>query len=147
VITVTARDGAGNTGTDVLTVTRTDGQSPTVDLTAPTSGTVYTTTTSSISLGGTATDDIGVTAITWSSDRGGSGNASITTNMANVGGRIDLVGLVGCASAGVNNITVKAFDAAGNQSSRLLAVTLSDVVAPTVSIATPSPSTTNSTVT
>ena len=147
VITVTARDGAGNTGTDVLTVTRTDGQSPTVDLTAPTSGTVYTTTTSSISLGGTATDDIGVTAITWSSDRGGSGNASITTNMANVGGTSTWSVSSVALQPGVNNITVKAFDAAGNQTSRLLAVTLSDVVAPTVSIATPSPSTTNSTVT
>jgi hypothetical protein len=35
---------------------------------------------------------------------------------------------------GVNNITVKAFDGRSNQSSKVLAVTLADVVAPTVSI-------------
>jgi len=147
VITVTARDGAGNSGTDVLTVTRTDGQSPTVDLTVPTTGSAYTTTTSSISLGGTATDDIGVTAITWSSDRGGSGNASIMTNMASSGGATTWSISSVALQPGVNNITVNAFDAVGNQSSKVLAVTLADVVAPTVSISTPSPSTTSNTVT
>ena len=138
VITVTARDGAGNTGTDVLTVTKTDGQAPTIDLTAPTSGSAYSTASSSISLGGTASDDSGVIRITWSSDRGGSGSGSISTDMTS-GGTAAAWSVQSIAlQPGVNNLTVRAFDAAGNQSSRALVVTLSDTVAPTVSITTPS---------
>ena len=140
VITVTARDGAGNSGTDVLTVTKTDGQAPTLDLTAPTSGTAYSTTTSTVSLGGTASDDVGVTRVAWSSDRGGSGNASLATEMSYGGGAAGWSVPSVALQPGVNNITVTAFDAASHQSSRVLAVTLADAVAPTVSISTPSPS-------
>src|SRR5690606_8276847 len=82
VITVTARDAAGNTRTDVLTVTRTSGDTtaPTVTITSPTSATTYATNQSSIALQGTASDNVGVTQVTWSNSRGGSGTASGTTS-------------------------------------------------------------------
>ncbi len=59
VITVTAKDAAGNTGTDTLTVTYTppDTSSPTVTITTPTSGPTYSTSNSLLSIGGTASDN------------------------------------------------------------------------------------------
>ena len=56
VITVTARDAAGNTGTDTLTVTYTppDTTRPTVTITTPTSGSTYSTGNSQLNIGGTA---------------------------------------------------------------------------------------------
>ena len=144
-ITVTARDGAGNSATDVLTVTRTDGQAPTLNLTAPTSGSQYSSTSSSISLGGTATDDVGVIRVTWASDRGGSGTATITTGMGNNGTDLSWATSAITLQPGLNTFTVTAFDAANNQYSKTLAVTLTDTAAPTVAITTPTASGTHST--
>lgn len=126
VITVTAVDAAGNTGTDALTVTYTspDTTQPTVAITSPTSSGSYTTTSSSLSLGGTAADNVGVTQIRWASDRGTSGIASGTTSWSVTG--ISLV-------SGANVITVTAADAAGNQTTATVTVNYS---APT---ATPPP--------
>ncbi len=59
VITVTARDAAGNTSTDTLTVTRTSSDTtlPVVTITAPTSATTFSTTAATVTLGGTASDE------------------------------------------------------------------------------------------
>ena len=54
--------------------------SPTVMITSPTSESTYTTTSDNLNLGGTASDDVGVTGMTWSNNRGGSGTASGTTS-------------------------------------------------------------------
>jgi hypothetical protein len=77
VITVTARDAAGNTATDVLTVTR-DTANPSVTITSPTTQATLLTSAALI-LGGTASDDGGVAQVSWATDRGFAGQASGTT--------------------------------------------------------------------
>ena len=117
-----------------------DATAPSLAITAPTGSATYATSTTPLSLGGTAADDTGVTQVSWSNDRGGSGTASGTTNWT-------VSGIV--LAAGANVLTVTARDAAGNSSSDTLTVTYSvptaDTAAPTVSIATPTSATTFST--
>ena len=81
-LTVTARDAAGNTSTDTLTVTYTppDTTLPTVTITTPTSAATHTASATPLSLGGTASDNVAVTQVSWSNDRGGSGTATGTTS-------------------------------------------------------------------
>jgi hypothetical protein len=135
VLTVRARDAAGNQGTDVLTVTHDfgDTSAPTVSILGPTEGSTYTTTSSVVTLGGNAFDNLGITAVTWTNDRGGSGFSSGTTNWS-----IPSVALQG----GTNVITVTAQDAANNRGTDVLTVTYNapapaDTTAPSISIATP----------
>ncbi len=121
VITVTARDGAGNTGTDTLTVTytppapppTTDTTPPTATITGPTSNPTYSATTTPLSISGSASDTVGVTQVTWSNDRGGSGTCTGTTSWS--ASSITL-------ASGQNVITVTARDAAGNTGSKTLTV-------------------------
>jgi len=138
VLTVTARDAAGNTATDVLTVTYapTDTTAPTVVITTPTTGTTHTATTTPLTVGGTADDAVGVTQVTWSNDRGGSGVAAGTTTWSAVGVALQ---------PGANVVTVTARDAAGNTATDVLTVTYSpaDTTAPTVVITTPTTGTTH----
>jgi len=125
VITVVARDAAGNTGNDVLSVTYTapvDTTLPTVSFATPTTGTSYTSPNAAISMAGASADNVGVTQVTWTNDRGGSGTATGTTSW-NVGS----IALQG----GTNMITVKARDAAGNVGSKVLTVTYTPPVAAT----------------
>jgi predicted xylose isomerase-like sugar epimerase len=132
VITVTAQDAAGNKGTDVLTVTYSapDTSAPAVIIMTPTVSTSYAVSLSSLSMGGTASDNVGVTQVTWANDRGGSGTASGTTSWS-----IPTIAL----QAGINVITVTARDAAGNQGATMLTVTYSasDSTVPAVSISGP----------
>src|SRR4029434_2675721 len=122
VLTVTARDAAGNTRTDSLSVTY-DPTPPTVAITTPTTASTFSTTTSSLTLGGTAADKLGVTQVTWVNDRGGSGTASGTTSWSKSG-----IGL----QVGTNVLTVTARDAAGSTASATSTVTYtwSDETAP-----------------
>jgi hypothetical protein len=115
-VTVTARDAADNLATDIITVTYTppDIQSPIVTITSPTSASTYNTPNSTINIGGTASDNVGVTQVTWSNSRGGSGTASGTTNWT-----VSNITLY-CGSD--NIITVTAEDAAGNSSTDTLSV-------------------------
>ena len=53
---------------------------PTITITAPTSNPTYSTSSSSVNLGGSASDNVGVTQVTWANDRGGSGTASDLTS-------------------------------------------------------------------
>lgn len=48
---------------------------PTIAIISPTSNSTYSTTLGSINLGGTASDNVGLTQVTWSNNRGGSGTA------------------------------------------------------------------------
>ena len=116
VITVTARDAAGNTGTDTLTVTYTppDTTRPTVTITTPTSDSTYSTSQSQLSIGGTAADNVAVTSVSWSNSRGGSGTCSGTSSWSKSGIAL---------SSGQNVITVTARDAAGNTGTDTLTVT------------------------
>jgi uncharacterized membrane protein/fibronectin type 3 domain-containing protein len=112
-IVVTARDAAGNMATDILTVTRTDGSPPTISIGVPTGANTYSTTSSTITIGGLATDNVGITQITWSTSTGQSGNAAVATSwsIANI-----------ALQSGTNVITVTARDAAGNSRSDTLTV-------------------------
>jgi hypothetical protein len=129
VFTATARDAAGNTTAATLTVTYTvpDSTPPTVAITTPTSGGTYSTNATPLNLGGTAGDNVGVSRVTWASDRGSSGTASGTMSWTATG--VPLV-------AGANVLTVTARDAAGNPGTATLTVTY-DPTAPTVSLTAP----------
>ena len=122
-ITVTAWDAANNQGAATIAVTYTppDTTKPTITITSPTSNPTYSTTSSTINLGGTASDNVGVTQVTWSNDRGGSGTAGGTTSWT-----INGISL----QSGVNNITVTAWDAANNQNTGTIAVTYAPVQPP-----------------
>ncbi len=137
VITVTARDAAGNTGTDTLTVTYTppDTTAPAVAVTSPASNPEFSTGDDIINLGGNASDNVGVTQVVWANSWGFSGTASGTTNWAVNGITLQ---------SGINVITVTARDAAGNTGTDTLTVTYTppDTNAPTVTINSPTSSTT-----
>jgi hypothetical protein len=121
------------------TVTVIDIMPPTVVITTPTSNATYSTSSSPISIGGTASDNVGVAQITWSNDRGGSGTATGTTNWS-------ASGIV--LQSGVNAITVVSRDAANNASTDTLTITYTppDTTPPTVAITTPTSSSTYNTI-
>jgi chitodextrinase len=102
----------------------TDTTLPTVTITSPTTTTTYTASSSNLNIGGTASDDTGVTQVTWSNDRGGSGTAIGTTSWS-----ADGIAL----KSGDNVITVTARDAAGNTGTDILTVAYnpSDTTPPT----------------
>ena len=128
VLTVTARDAAGNVGTATLSVTY-DPLAPTVSITVPTTGATYATNSSPLALGGTAADNLGVTQVTWVNSAGGAGTASGTASWS--APSITL-------QSGTNVLTVTARDAAGNAGTATLTVTYDGTAtAPTVSITAP----------
>jgi hypothetical protein len=118
-LTVTARDGAGNTSTDVLTVTYNTGDAtaPVVTIKKPTTAVTLTTGKPTVLFSGTASDNVGVISVTWSNNRGGSGTATGTTSWSVA----DVV-----LQPGVNVLTVMARDAAGNMASDVLTVTFTN---------------------
>jgi predicted secreted protein len=91
-----------------------DTTAPTVSISSPTSNPTHTTSSNSLAIGGSAGDNVGVTQVTWSNDRGGSGTASGTTAWS--------VGSIALLS-GTNVITVTARDAANNSATDTLTVT------------------------
>ncbi|MHC4663646.1 MAG: RCC1 domain-containing protein, partial [Planctomycetota bacterium] len=122
VITITAYDADTNNGTDTLTVTYTpDTEDPVITITSPTSDPTYETSSSPLNIGGTASDNIGVTSVTWSNDRGGSGTCTGTTSWSQTG--ITLY-------TGVNVISVNAYDATNNNASDIITVTYTSSLSP-----------------
>jgi Predicted Zn-dependent proteases len=109
-ITATVTDGTGGTAVKTVLVTRTttapqaDTTPPTLQILSPGSTTVVTSN-STINLNGTASDNVGVTAVKWTNSFGAGGDAVGTTNW-----QIDNIPLL----VGTNKITVRAIDAAGN---------------------------------
>src|SRR5213593_3111302 len=91
-----------------------DDKPPKVTITAPTSSPTFTTNTSPLTIGGSASDNVGVTQVTWSNSRGGSGTATGTTSWS--AGGITL-------QSGTNVLSVTARDAAGNTRTDTLTVT------------------------
>jgi len=113
-----------------LAVPVTDASPPTVAITAPTSGASYCSGASPLSLGGTASDDVGVTSVTWrNAATGETGTASGTTAWS---------ASVRLAPNG-NRITVTASDATGKQGAASLtaAYAPSDTSPPAIAISTP----------
>jgi phosphatidylinositol-3-phosphatase len=109
---------------------------PTIAITSPTSGSSYATGSASLSISGTAADNVGVTQVTWSNSRGGSGTASGTTSWS-IGG-VTL-------QSGNNVLTVAARDAANNTASKTLTVTYTppDTTPPTITSTSPAASAIN----
>lgn len=91
-----------------------DTLAPLLSLTAPTTGAEYATTSPKITLRGTASDNVGVRAVTWTMDESLSTKVTGTNNWT-----IPDVYL----QRGKNKITVTAADAAGNLSTAMLTVT------------------------
>jgi len=89
---------------------------PTITITQPTSGTTYSSTESSINIDGTASDDIGVSRVTWANSRGGSGTAIGTTawNVYNIS-----------LMEGTSIITLTAIDSSGQTRTDTLTVNYS----------------------
>jgi len=102
--------GASGDITSVLIATN---MAPMVSITSPTSGSNYSTALSSVNLFGTASDNIGVTQVTWSNDQGGSGTASGTTSWT-----ANAIAL----QRGANILTVTAYDADYNTGQAALTV-------------------------
>ena len=128
---------SSNYWVDVVFVTSLgpDTTAPTVAITTPTSAPTFSTGTTPLNLGGTASDNVGVTQVSWTNDRGGSGVASGTTTWSVSG--IPL-------QSGVNLITVTARDAANNPGTATLSVTYTpDTSGPTVTGRTPAVGATN----
>ena len=95
-----------------------DATAPAVSITSPTTGSTWTTTNPILNLAGMASDNVGVTQVSWSNDRGGSGSASGTANWS-----VNNIVL----QTGTNVLTVTAQDAANNRTSATLSVTLNTV--------------------
>ncbi len=87
---------------------------PTVTIISPTVNPTYDASSSPLTLSGTASDNVGVTQVTWANNRGGNGTASGTTNWTANG-----IALQG----GTNLLTITARDAAGNIGTATLTVT------------------------
>lgn len=85
----------------------------TVNINSPTSGSTYSTNSSPIALGGSLAGNVGVTQVTWTNNRGGSGNCSGTTTWTC--GNIAL-------QIGLNILTVSAIDELSNIGSDSLTV-------------------------
>jgi hypothetical protein len=136
-ITVTAEDSSGNRSNDQIVITydspgQDDVIAPVVTITSPTTRPEFTSDTNTIDLAGTAADNVLVTRVTWTSDRGASGAADGTSSWS-----IDALPL----QSGANRISVTATDAAGNASADEITVLYTpetDDVAPTISITSPS---------
>lgn len=107
IFTVTATDLAGNIVTASVTVTY-DRVAPTVKITSPTVRRTYRTSSSSLSMGGTAADVNGISKVMWANLRGGSGTCTGTASWSATG--ITL-------STGRNVITVTATDTDGGSTS------------------------------
>jgi hypothetical protein len=93
-----------------------------VQITSPTSSTTTSVTTNTVTLGGTSGDNIGVTQVTWTNNRGGSGTATGTNPWTATGVALQ---------PGANVLTVTARDLTGRTSTDTLTVTY---VAPTAGL-------------
>jgi Bacterial Ig domain/Glucodextranase, domain B len=131
VLTITARDAAGNTATDTLTVTR-DTTASTLTITSPTSNGTFSTPQPSLTLAGTVSSNAGVAQVRWASNRGGSGTASGTTSWTASG-----IGL----QIGTNVLTVTARTASGSTLTDTLTVTRTGIP-PKIAIISPTTSST-----
>lgn len=85
-----------------------DMEPPAIEITVPTTESIYETIETTIAVSGTASDNVGVTAVTWTNSAGGSGTASGTDSWI-----ISTLAL----SEGENLITVTAKDENNNEAS------------------------------
>jgi hypothetical protein len=134
-ITITATDSAGASAARSATVVR--AASPTavnIQIVYPGSSSAYSTTSSTVSVKGTASHATGIKAVRWVNSRGGSGLASGTTSWD--------TGLV-TLSEGVNNVTIEATSSDNSTASATVYITYSatagrDASPPVLTITNPS---------
>src|SRR5262245_13468051 len=118
-VQVTALDASGNesacssVASGVARPDPADATPPTVTITSPATDPTFSTGSNTLTLAGTASDNEGVTEVSWTNNRGGSDTAAGTTNWTITG--ISL-------QPGPNILTVTARDAAGNAGSAALTV-------------------------
>ena len=133
VITVTATDTKGRVGSDKITITLRDTHAPVVSFTAPTAGGSHATSSATVDLAVTASDNAAVTSCTF----------ACTTCTPRTGSlsRVSMSGAVWSASrvtlsVGGNAINATCVDAAGNQGRGTLLVTrtAADSAAPTITV-------------
>ena len=127
-VTVTVSDGM-QTATRTFTWSVANPVAPVVRITTPTTATTFSAHAAALSLGGTASGNVGVTQVAWSNSLGGSGTATGTTNWsASIGLR-----------KGLNLLTITARDAAGNLATDTISVTYSapDTTKPAINITNP----------
>ena len=127
-VTVTVSDGM-QTATRTFTWSVANPVAPVVRITTPTTATTFSANAVALSLGGTASGNVGVRQVTWSNSLGGSGTATGTTNWsASIGLR-----------KGLNLLTITARDAAGNLATDTISVTYSapDTTKPAINITNP----------
>lgn len=136
-LTVTARDALVNSDTDLLTSTlsTSDVTAPVITITSNGGsgvGANFTTTTSPVTISGTASDAVGVTLVRWTNTAGSPGTASGTTAWS---GSVPL-------TSGANALTFIAEDANGNQGTDTITVTYTPTL--TITTLTLPPATQNS---
>ncbi|MBV8880802.1 MAG: hypothetical protein JO332_12600, partial [Planctomycetaceae bacterium] len=127
ILTVTSTDKAGNTATAVLTVTR-DGTKPGVAITQPTSAATYYTNVPSVSLGGTASDNVGLQKVDWS-------NALTTDTGTAVGTSVWAASIP--LALGDNDITVTSTDTSGRVSDPVQITVKLDTTPPVIAVTAP----------
>ena len=109
------KDASGNISSTASDSIILDTTIPTITINSPTSDDTYTTTSSVIAIGGTASDATsGINNLTWSNDKGGSGTANGTNSWLT--SSISLL-------SGENIITATATDGAGNTGTDTITVT------------------------
>ncbi|WP_455366576.1 Ig-like domain-containing protein [Kaarinaea lacus] len=103
---------------------------PTITITAPSGDPNYTASTGTITIAGTATDDEGVTQVTWTNSAGGTGTAEGLENWSYSGLQLEV---------GTNIITVTGSDSSNNTSTDVITVTydVADNSPPQISITSP----------
>ena len=117
------KDDAGNVSIAASDSIILDTTAPIVTITRPTSTDTYTTTSSPLSLSGSASDgSSGVKEVTWNNDKGGSGTTSGTSYWS--ASSINL-------TSGENKITVTAKDNVGNTSTDTIMITYNAGKVPT----------------
>ena len=110
----------GDTISRIAIGTGTGTPPPTVTITSPTSASTYRTSNPLLTLGGTASDTVGVTQLTWANSRGGSGTAIGTTTWTASGMPLQL---------GMNVLTVTARNSGGSTATAALTATLTGTFA------------------
>lgn len=106
--TTTTSDGSGTSGTSGST----DTTQPALAIQKP-AFTIVSTTAATITMAGTASDNVAVTEVKWTTSGGGSGTATGTTSWT-----AESIPLL----VGTNTVIVRAYDAAGNSAWRAVSV-------------------------
>jgi hypothetical protein len=134
-IVITAADAQKNTASATVTITRpappvapAQPVPAAIQILQPTASDSYSTTSSTITISGAASDSSGIDHVTWSNSRGGSGQGTGNTSWST--GPIPLL-------AGSNRITVTAYSRTNTTASRSIVVSYTAAPAPSPTPSTP----------